>query len=145
MAIMKMWRLQGKREWSDKIKNGELTLDDVLMNDQFYLCNIDYWILCRELKLPVILFTSMNKIRHLMETVSWVCLYRNKESGNYWFIRAPTEPDALVNNILGYSMLTKPYNLLEIDKFKTWFENSDRENNDSFIGLLEFLEKHMQK
>lgn len=145
MAIMKMWRLQGKREWSDKIKNGELMLDDVVMNDPFYLCNIDYWILCRELKLPVILFTSMNKIKHLMDSVSWVCLYRNKESGSYWFIRAPTEPDALVNNILGYSMLTKPYHLLEIPKFNAWFEKSDRENNASFMGLLEFLEKHVQK
>ena len=142
-AILKCWRMQGKRELSDKVRDGKITMEDAVLHNDFYLCNIDYWILCRELKLPVVLFTSMNKIKHLMDGVSWICLYKNTEIGKYWFIRAPTEPDGSSNTAFGYSMLTTSYSLMEIPKFEKMFSEAVLQKSNHVVDLLDHLEKNI--
>jgi hypothetical protein len=138
--VLKLWRFQGKREISDKVRDGKMTMEDAIMSDGFYLCNIDYWVICNELQLPVILFTSMKKLKHLMDNISWIELGKNEHIGKYWFIRAPTEPDGTSNVILNYSMITQGYTMDEIEKFKDKYDTAVNEKSNHLIELLDYLD-----
>jgi len=135
--ILKLWRLQGKRDFSDKIMNGKATLQEVIMSSGFYLGNIDIWALAREYMLPIILFTSMKKIKHLLDDVSWVRLGKNDSTGRFWFIRAPTEPDGTSNTVFGYSLINEAY---QLKQFKLKYELAVEENSNNVIDFSDFLD-----
>jgi len=139
--LLKLWKYQGKRDVSNQIRDGKLTLEDAIMNSGFYLCNIDIWAICDELQLPVILFTSMKKMKHLSNDVSWIRLGKNEMTGKYWFIRAPTEPDGTSNMVLNYSIITQGFTLEEIGKFKDKYETALQLNDNHVIEFIDYLEK----
>ena len=138
--ILKLWRLQGKRDISDMVRNGKATLQEAIMSSGFYLSNIDIWALAREYMLPIILFTSMKKIKHLLDDVSWVRLGKNDGIGRYWFIRAPTEPDGTSNTVFGYSMINESFELEGLNQFKAKYDAAVEENSKNVVDFSDFLE-----
>jgi hypothetical protein len=139
--LLKLWKYQGKRDLSNQIHGGKITLEDAIMNSGFHLCNIDIWAICSELELPVILFTSMKKIKHLINDVSWIRLGKNEMMFKFWFIRAPTEPDGTHNTVLKYTMITQGYSLDEIGKFKEKYETALQEKDNHMIEFVDYLGK----
>ena len=55
LAILKE---QGKARHVDNIKAGMYTLDSFILSDEYYLTNLDIWILALELTIPVVFISS---------------------------------------------------------------------------------------
>ena len=67
-----------------KIKQGEITLEEYIMAEGYYLTNIDLWILANQLKLPIVLLSGTT----LKETsTSVLVLYDNPDIKHYNFVR----------------------------------------------------------
>ena len=89
--IITILKKQGKREMMDLVIRGKHTFEEIILSEGYYLTNLDIWILADTLKLPIVLFTS-NKLKHLVDSISWLVLGKNPKTDKYYFLRAYTEP-----------------------------------------------------
>ena len=120
--ILYILSLQGKRDMMEKVTKKQAILEEIIMSDMYPLSNLDYWVLCKVLKLPVILFTSMKSIKNLLNGKSWIQLGESASFKHleYYFIRAPTETFSKtgVNEIHGYSMIVPGIPMEEMQDFQ---------------------------
>jgi hypothetical protein len=137
--IILILSLQGKRNLMEKITKKQATLEETIISDIYPLSNLDYWLISSTLGLPVILFTSMKSIKHLLNGASWLRLGENKDFSKreYYFIRAPTEKDSKigVNEIHPYSMITPGISLEEMPEFQEVFGDANMEESINLINL----------
>lgn len=88
------------------------SLLDIVSDPNYYLTDLDLWIVCQELKLPVVLFSS-TKLKHMVD-VKWLYLGTDPDKGPVptittplYFVRSP--PNVPKDTPPAYSMLTEPY------------------------------------
>lgn len=88
--ILNILRRQGKRELIDLVLTKKSTFEHVIFNDEYYVTDLDIWVLCNTIQLPVILFSS-TKLKSLVGSVDWLRLGTGKGEPNtkYYFIRSP--------------------------------------------------------
>jgi hypothetical protein len=88
--ILNILRRQGKRDFIDLVLTKKSTFEHVIFNDEYYITDLDIWVLCNTIQLPVILFSS-TKLKSLVGSVDWLCLGKGKGEPNtkYYFIRSP--------------------------------------------------------
>ena len=88
--ILNILRKQGKRELIDLVLTRKSTFEHVIFNDEYYITDLDIWVLCNTIQLPVVLFSS-TKLKSLVGTVDWLRLGSGKGEPNtkYYFIRSP--------------------------------------------------------
>jgi hypothetical protein len=141
--ILELLSLQGKRDMMEKVAKKQATLEETIMSAMYPLSNLDYWVLCDVLKLPVILFTSMKNIKHLLNGESWIRLgeSENYRKLDYYFIRAPTETDSKrgVNEIHAYSMITPGISLEEMSDFQVIYSDATIDESINLIDLKTYL------
>jgi hypothetical protein len=139
--IIRILRLQGKRDIMEKISKKHATLEEIIMSDQYPLSNLDYWAICESLKLPVILFSSMKYIKHLLNDVSWIRLGENMQTREYYFIRAPTEKESKTgtNEVHAYSMIPLGLLMEEMPDFQEAYQNAFQEESNSVISFGEYV------
>ena len=133
--ILKILRSQGKKELIESVApGGRISLEDLIFSESYFLTNLDLWILAEEMRLPIILFTG-TKLKHLIDSTQWLKLYGDRNS-EFYFIRAPNEPDKPGDYILDYSMIEKPVKLNNLgEDFKHTYEDGLRNR----ISLEQFL------
>jgi hypothetical protein len=148
--ILHILSLQGKYDMMQKIAKKETTMEETIMSGMYPLSNLDYWVLCEVLKLPVILFSSL-KIKNLLKDVSWVRLGENNDykKPEYYFIRAPTEKESKkgVNAIYAYSIIYSidknrikmGINLNELSGFQDVYESATENEELNLIDLEIYL------
>ena len=138
--IFHILKLQGKRDLIEKIEQQKTSLDTTIMSENYPLSNLDYWAICSVLKLSVILFTSMEGIKHLINT-SWVILGENEKTQEYYFIRAPTEKESKkgVNEIHEYRMITPGITMEEMEEFQEIYKDASMEESLNFISFENYL------
>ena len=82
--VIKLMADDKKDKSIKKIKQGEITLEEYIMAEGYYLTNIDLWILANHLKLPIVLLSGTT----LKETnTSVLVLYDNPDIKHYNFVR----------------------------------------------------------
>ena len=80
--IGNIWKLQGKITLGEKLLLGEINLENAIMNETYYITNLDILLLSEYYNLPIILL-SITKLRENNKTF----LVTNKSnSENYYFI-----------------------------------------------------------
>ena len=80
--IGNIWKLQGKIKLGDKLLLGEINLENAIMDETYYITNLDILLLSEYFKLPIVLL-SITKHRENNKTF----LITNKStSDNYYFI-----------------------------------------------------------
>jgi hypothetical protein len=91
--ILGVLRKQGKKDMIDDIVNNKYTLQTVIATEVYYLTNLDYWILSKQLSLPIILF-HQKKLKNLVNTTNWLKLSDPPadKPKDFIFIRVSTEP-----------------------------------------------------
>jgi hypothetical protein len=96
--ILRVLRLQGKRDMVDDIVKGKYTLEQAILSEVYFLTNLDLWILASSYKLPIILFRQ-GQLKHFIDLIedessprptNWLRL-SNVETPHYHFIRVPAE------------------------------------------------------
>jgi len=136
---LSLLKKQGKNSFAQSVLEKRQTFEEMIRSEAYYLSNIDYWVLATSMKLPVILFTSKDSIKHLLD-VSWLELGSNDSVGVYYFIRAPTEDDTVRDVVYSYNMISEGLYLDELGDFKGVFEeNLNDADSDHFIELDEYM------
>ena len=78
---------QFKKEFIDKIRKNQLSFETMIMNDNYIITQLDLWILCNHLDLPVVLF-SKDAYKTLKLNTNYIIMGGKVETDEYTFIRS---------------------------------------------------------
>ena len=123
----------GKTSMINKVIRNKLTMEDLIMSEDYYLTTLDMWLLASELKLPIMLF-SQSPLENLNLKVDWVILGGNPLKDRFFFIRSP----AISSKCPEYRMVTPQRPLYELTGFGDLLENPENyiDNNMDFESYL---------
>ena len=124
----------GKSSMINKVIRNKLTMEDLIMSEDYYLTTLDMWMLASELKLPIMLF-SQSPLENLNLKVDWVILGGNPLKDRFFFIRSP----AISSKCPEYRMVTPQRPLYELEGFGDLLENPENyiDNNMDFETYLD--------
>lgn len=112
--ILSILRKQGKRAFMEKssgtAEQKAAALERAIFNDEYFITDLDWWVLARSTKLPVILFSS-TVLKHLLITVDWIRLGGGAKEP-YYFVRSPA--DLRTHPIPNYHVVTPAYTFSEL-------------------------------
>jgi len=146
-AIAEIWRLEGKRKMFEE-SNG--AIDAVIASDEYYMTNLDMWIIADHLNLPIILFSTSKISSFFMQdqtayAVNWIAMEsRVKEHirSPHFFIRGHSKRMKL-GEIPSYSVVTTPFTLNNVKgiegMIKSGLSNPESEYRNNIINLLDYL------
>lgn len=130
---------QGKKSMMDKKGN---TLEEIILNgDDYYLTNLDLWVLADHLNLPIVLFTS-NKLKNLVDSLNWLVL-GGKPGSKYYFLRAYTEP-LPSNQYADYHIIHPALKFSEIKGFQNMVD-AGLTGQGEFAGNVQKLNDYLMK
>jgi len=139
--IVDMLNKQGKKKMMDLVKKGKNTLEEIILNEDYYITNLDIWFLASSLNLPIVLFTS-NKLKNLVDSLNWLVL-GGKSGSKYYFLRAYTEP-LPSNQYADYHMIHPALKFSEIKGFQNMVDAGLRGESE-FVGNVQKLEDFLLK
>jgi hypothetical protein len=103
--------------------NRIVSLEEMIMSEEYYLSDLDIWMFANEMKIPIVLFSSTN-----LKTINWkdpltvekdwMILYGDKTQP-FYFIRSPTQDksEALKNKVPKYMLIYGDFMLTKLSKF----------------------------
>ena len=95
---------QGKVDKIRRIKRDELTFENWVLSESYYLTNLDIWLLANKYNLGVVLISSTKLIENRKNLLPLVY----PENGNYYFIKSPgVRNDTVPKNRLIVNSLNK--------------------------------------
>jgi hypothetical protein len=131
--IIELLSIQGKNEMMKRVKTSRITLEQLIMSEEYFLTNLDLWALASFFELPIILF-STKPLQNLLLNVNWVILGGNRETDKYFCVRSPS----VSKKIPEYHLITPSFGLNELKGFDGMINNTDyAENNLSFESYLD--------
>lgn len=86
-AIHSILLKQYKKDFIDKIRNKQLTFESMIMNDNYVITQIDVWVLCNSLDLPVIMYSN-EVYKTLKMDTKYIVMGGNIETDEYTFIHS---------------------------------------------------------
>ena len=124
----------GKTSMINKVIQNKLTMEDLIMSEEYYLTTLDMWILAAYFKLPIMLF-SQSPLENLNLKVDWVLFGGNPLKDRFFFIRSP----ATSSKCPEYRMVTPPRPLYDLEGFGDLLANPENyiNNNMDFESYLE--------
>jgi hypothetical protein len=130
---------QGKKSMMDK---KGITLEEIILNgDDYYLTNLDLWVLADHLNLPIVLFTS-NKLKNLVDSLNWLVL-GGKPGSKYYFLRAYTEPLSS-DQYADYHIIHPALKFSEIKGFQNMVD-AGLKGEGEFAGNVQKLSDYLMK
>ena len=140
--ILALLRAHGKRHLIDLVLTKKSTLEHVIFSDEYYLTDLDLWIICKTAELPVVLFSS-TKLKFLNGGTDWLRLDKGRGNPNekYYFIRSPAAVS--VNQPPAYQLVSQPYSFSELknDMFIK-ADRGDTEYSENMMTVDTFLSKY---
>ena len=88
VKIMNILKSQGKKDMMDRFAKKQITLDALIFSEEYYITDLDLWILAKNAQLPIILFSSTT-LKQLFPTIDWLFLEGGNVHDNLYFIRSP--------------------------------------------------------
>jgi hypothetical protein len=89
--ILDILHNEGKQNITKQISNGQLSFEYMIMSDDYYISNLDVWVLAEHYKLPIVFLA--NKSLSLNENnKALLCIYAAAADADvkYMFIKPPT-------------------------------------------------------
>ena len=142
--IIQALKMQGKHKIAKKLIYYESTLPNLIMSEDYYVTNMDIWLLAKHFNLPIVFFTGTelteNGKKFLVANASVAnasVADASVADKNFYFIHTPGMKNDLPNS---YRMVAAPiYNdKLPLSALKPDFAESIRENinENSFLDYL---------
>jgi hypothetical protein len=122
---------QGKKKWMEPVIQKRMTFDARIFSEEYFLSDLDIWILAHTYKLPIILFNPnqlkgfvSRKDRSITPKMEWViCGGTTKEK--YFFIRSNiTIKDIQLSRIVQYHLIQPAISINETKEFYRVFEKA---------------------
>ena len=131
--ILHILKIQGKKQIVDDIENNKYTLDTAIFSENYYMTNLDIWILSKMTNTPICLFASTH-LKGFITNIDWVLLNLNYKE-RYYFIRSPIMSE--MNQIPKYHLITGAYKFSELGDFGNIVQNA-------LSGTFPELKEHVQ-
>ena len=127
-VIIDILKKQGKTSFMNKIIKKELTLHEVIMSPEYFITDLDVWIISMQLKLPIILFNSTS-----LKPFNRKWIYLSSDKNDYekplYFLRSPS------SKYLNYSLILPKINYTDlIGDILLEFEKTNLLTLDSFLS-----------
>ena len=132
-TITTILRSQGKKE----LMKGNRDVETVIMDDNYFITDLDWWVFCSVAHLPVILFSSTS-LKQLALPSNWLILHRGT-SRKYFFVRTSTTTPS------SYHLIEDQYAFEDL-KSGNMFEDALRgkeEYKDHILSLSAYLKKRV--
>jgi len=141
LAIENILLKQGKVKMIRSVQKGLITFETAIMSEDYYITNLDLWILANKMKLPMILFCE-KPFKNMVVDVKWLILSGELED-TFYFVRSPI---VLENNIVPvYQFLQPAMKLDEVKGLRGMIESGlagEEEYKKSMISLDTFLAEY---
>lgn len=108
-----------KHDMIEEVINNQVSLETLVMSEQYYLTDLDVWLLCDFYKLPVLLISD-DSLESLGINVHWLVLGGNKDSDVYYCVRNEKQDE-----LPGYRLINFGLGLGKMDNFKTLLDDPE--------------------
>ena len=122
---------EGKIDISHKLRDGDITIDIMIMSENYYITNFDIILLAKRFNIPLILISSTK----LVENNSYILTVNNTDSNSFYFVKVPgMKADVVLKYRLytvddSYQIPTYKFS----DKMRTSIEKEKELNLDEYI------------
>ena len=118
--IISVLKLQGKHVMMDRIIAKQIDLETVIFSEEYYITDLDLWVLAKSAKLPIILFSS-TKLNQLSPSIDWLLLGGNIYDKLY-FIRSPAQ--IILDTPPEYHLISQAIPFSELKEFTQIMEQA---------------------
>jgi hypothetical protein len=131
---------QGKKDMMKHVKKIE-DLEILIQTEDYYMTDLDAWILAREYSIPMILFSSTT-LKNMVAS-KWFFIGSSSLYSPLFFLRSP--PNTASNESPQYSIIATPYKFTELKKelstiIQTAIDDSDKMNIQTLEEFLDGIE-----
>ena len=136
---------QGKHSIIERVKKNEVTFEDLITSEDYYISTLDMWVLASKLNIPIMLFSS-TKLNDLKLGINWLIM-GGEQSDSFYFIRAPSAVKDSLDYVNGYHLVTSSYKLSELtgmDSMLSSQETEYEENVQSFLSYIQPTKRKLQ-
>lgn len=146
--IIKILRMQGKRDISKRLVRENVSIDSVVFEDNYYLTDLDLWMIFENSKIPVIVFYSTSC--KTMVNTNWIYLNGGNMNDTIYnpihFIRSPVNINS--NEPYSYHLISEPLLFRDLGEFSDEVEraielrnNGGVEESVNIQSLDDFLQR----
>ena len=139
LKLFDILKQQGKKEIITKIERGLTNFETILMSEEYYLTDLDIWVLATKLNLPIVLF-SLDVFKTMMTKINWLVLAGDIDSNEFYFIRSPKA--LKTNTAPNYSLIDTPLKLFEVKGMDSIIQNMTsgaKDYSEHFISFDSFI------
>jgi hypothetical protein len=118
LRIIEILKAQGKRQLMEQVIQKRMPLDARIFSEEYYISDLDIWVLADSLKLPIILFNpeTLKGFSNIYRFVWVLCGGNTREK--YYFIRSTlVDKEAKSNGIAKYHLIQPSLALNETREF----------------------------
>ena len=108
-----------KYKMIEQVINNQVSLETLIMSEQYYLTDLDLWLLCDLYKLPVLLISD-NSLDSLSINVPWLVLGGNKDVDVYYCVSNKKQ-----DNLPGYSLINFGLSMSKMDNFRILLDDPE--------------------
>jgi hypothetical protein len=141
--IYRILKKQGKVDLIDRVQKGTVSFETVVFSEDYYITDLDFWIISTETQVPIILFNSTN-LKNMVENINWLFLGGGNIYDPLYFVRSPTLVEK--NETPKYSIISPAFKYTELKEMKGKIQGAIEGNPEyarNTVRLLDFLEKGM--
>jgi hypothetical protein len=102
MKIWKILKAQGKSKMMDQVIKKQVSFETLVFSNQYYLSDMDLWVLCASQNLPVILFNTNGLKGFVKKDLEWLKL-GGEINDTYYFIRS--NAGSFANKVYEYHLI----------------------------------------
>ena len=133
--IVSILMKQGKKNLMNRVKSKEITMEIAIKSEEYYITDLDLWVLAKASKIPLILFTS-TKLKTLALNIDWLLL-GGLIHDKLFFIR--TSPNIVDNTAPEYHLIIGSYSIRDLKEFQEVAEAAVAEKKDNVLSLESYL------
>ena len=132
LQVCNILELQGKRTFVNLLKKRKITIETMIMNDNYIITAMDIWVFADALKLPIILFDD-NGFNNFIPNIDWLTLSGVHDTDAFYFIR-------IVSNS-SFHLITPPSALRDLNGFGELI--NDTEYDKHIQPITDYLPNHV--
>jgi hypothetical protein len=131
LRICDLLEKQGKRQFVNMLKKKVITIETMIMNDNYIITAMDLWVVANALRLPIILFNP-DGFQNFVPDIDWLVLSGNPEEDLFYFVHMVSTTQ--------FNVITPPSTLRDLFGFQQLIESPHYEKH--IQTLTDYLPTH---
>jgi hypothetical protein len=131
LRVCNLLEKQGKRQLVNMLKRKAITIETMIMNDNYIITAMDLWVVANALRLPIIIFDP-NGFQNFVPDIDWLVLSGNPEEDLFYFVRMVSTTQ--------FNVITPPSALRDLNGFQQLIESPHYERH--IQTLTDYLPTH---